>query len=118
MTTGGPDAPAGPARQRRRGRAVRLAVVAVLLAAGAWFGWSWLHDRWTHVYVVDARIDASAVTLSSRIAGWIAEMPVDDGDRVRKGDGHLTLLKMKSSPQVEPQVLIIELRRIRPLLMM
>ncbi|MFC3227134.1 HlyD family secretion protein [Marinibaculum pumilum] len=86
MTTGGPDAPAGPARQRRRGRAVRLAVVAVLLAAGAWFGWSWLHDRWTHVYVVDARIDASAVTLSSRIAGWIAEMPVDDGDRVRKGD--------------------------------
>lgn len=72
--------------RRRRGRLARILVVGALLAAGAWFGWSWLQERWTHVHVVDARIDATAVTLSSRIAGWITEMPVEDGDRVAKGD--------------------------------
>ncbi len=72
--------------RRGRSRALRILAAGALLAAGGWFGWSWLHDRWTHVYVVDARIDASSVTLSSRIAGWIVEMPVEDGDRVAKGD--------------------------------
>lgn len=77
---------AAPERRRGRGRLLRHAAIALVLLAAAWFGWSWLHDRWTHVYVIDARIDADTVVLSSRSAGWVAELPVEDGDRVRKGD--------------------------------
>lgn len=57
-----------------------------VLAVGAWFGWNWLHDRWTNVYVADARIDAATVVLSSRSAGWVTELRVGDGDWVRQGD--------------------------------
>jgi len=71
---------------RSRSRHVRIVVVVVLLALGAWFGWDWLHDRWTHVYVADARIDAATVVLASRSAGWVVELPVGDGDWVRKGE--------------------------------
>jgi len=57
------------------------AVAFVLLAYAA----QWLYQRWTHVYIDDARIDGEVVTISSRVAGWITELPVIEGDLVRKG---------------------------------
>lgn len=60
-----------------------LIIAGVLLLA--WMAhWAWV--RWTHVYIDDARIDGEIITLSSRASGWITELPVIQGDAVKKGD--------------------------------
>jgi membrane fusion protein (multidrug efflux system) len=59
-----------------------VAVAALLLLA---WGAHWLYYRWTHVYLDDARIDGEVVTVSSRVSGWITELPVIEGDPVKKG---------------------------------
>jgi len=58
-----------------------IAAAVVLLA----WGGHWLYLRATHVYIDDARIDGEVVTLSSRVPGWITELPVIEGDDVKKG---------------------------------
>jgi membrane fusion protein, multidrug efflux system len=64
-------------------RHVVVALLAVLaVGASAW----WVYDRVTHVHIADARIAATMITISSRVAGWLEEMPVETGDRVRRGD--------------------------------
>ena len=51
----------------------------------AWMAhWAWF--RWTHVYIDDARIDGEVITLSSRVSGWITELPIIQGDVVKQGD--------------------------------
>ncbi|OGA52873.1 MAG: hypothetical protein A3G24_23960 [Betaproteobacteria bacterium RIFCSPLOWO2_12_FULL_62_13] len=59
-----------------------LGIVAILLAA---WGGHWLYQRWTHVYIDDARIDGEVISISSRVSGWITELPVIEGDAVKKG---------------------------------
>jgi len=59
-----------------------VAVSAVLLAA---WGGHWLYQRWTHVYIDDARIDGEVITISSRVSGWVTELPVIEGDVVKQG---------------------------------
>ncbi len=61
----------------------RLIVVAALVLA-AW-GVHWLYIRFTHVHLDDARIDGEVVTISSRVSGWLTELPVIEGDIVKKG---------------------------------
>jgi len=65
-----------------RGKLWLLGVAALLLIA---WGAHWIYHRWTHVYLDDARIDGEVVTISSRVSGWITELPVIEGDRVKKG---------------------------------
>src|SRR5688572_3859791 len=57
---------------------------ALAIALIAWAG-SWLYHRWTHIYVDDARIDGEVVTIASRVSGWVTELPVIEGDAVKKG---------------------------------
>lgn len=61
-----------------------LLVLAVTLAAALWGLW-WLYDRLTNVYVLDARIASDMLLLSSQVSGWIVEVPVQESQRVRKG---------------------------------
>lgn len=65
-----------------RGKLWLLAAVALLLIM---WGADWIYYRWTHVYLDDARIDGEVITISSRVSGWITELPVIEGDRVKKG---------------------------------
>lgn len=65
-----------------RGKIFLLGAAALLLAAS---GVHWVYNRWTHVYLDDARIDGEVVTVSSRVSGWITELPVIEGDQVKKG---------------------------------
>lgn len=65
-----------------RGKLWFLGIAALLLIA---WGTHWIYYRWTHVYLDDARIDGEVVTISSRVSGWITELPVIEGDRVKKG---------------------------------
>ncbi|HYC44334.1 MAG TPA: HlyD family secretion protein [Burkholderiales bacterium] len=66
-------------RSRAKAWLIGLAVLAMIAYAA-----SWVVHRWTHIYVDDARIDGEVVTISSRVSGWIAELPVIEGDEVKK----------------------------------
>src|SRR5687767_93805 len=72
------------ARTPLRARSKLWAIGALALALIAWAG-NWVHHRWTHIYVDDARIDGEVVTISSRVSGWLTELPVIEGDEVKKG---------------------------------
>lgn len=71
----------GASVRRRAGRALLLlAAMALLVAAGRW-----LHHRFTHVLVEDARIAADMIMLSSRVPGWVTAVPVSEGQAVARG---------------------------------
>lgn len=79
-----PERPARAVGARRRVSA-RAAMLAASGALGAVLGGWWLHDRLANVHVVDARVGATMVLLSSRIAGWVVDVPVREGQRVPAG---------------------------------
>jgi len=84
---GGPGAAPGgtgggqPARRHNRRRWV-LAVVALASLALVAFAADWIHHRATHVQETDARIVADMTTIASRVSGWIAVLPIQEGDRI------------------------------------
>jgi membrane fusion protein (multidrug efflux system) len=43
-----------------------------------------VHDRLTHVFEYDARISGDLITISSRVAGWITKITVQEGEAVEK----------------------------------
>ncbi|MFN4088358.1 MAG: HlyD family secretion protein [Alphaproteobacteria bacterium] len=81
-----PAAPPPPAPRQRVGllRPRNLIVAAIALIALV-FGAIEVHQRLTHVYEYDARVTAEMVTVSSRVAGWITELPVTEGQAVPRG---------------------------------
>jgi len=98
--------PSDKARVTRKSLLLILAGVLLLV----WMG-HWLWVRWTHVYIDDARIDGEIITLSSRVSGWITEMPVIQGDTVKKGD---LLFKIDDrDSQLQRQVLVSRLDAIQ-----
>ena len=70
---------------RRRPVSARAALLWGTAALAAALGGWWLYDRLAHVYVVDARVGATMVLLSSRVAGWVTAVPVSEGERVAAG---------------------------------
>lgn len=71
---------------RRPSRRLKLAALAILvLLCLVWMVTVILH-RMTHVSAQDARIMASQVTVSSRLAGWVTDFTITEGDRLEKGD--------------------------------
>jgi membrane fusion protein (multidrug efflux system) len=82
MVSASPQSTAGASASASRYKTVLLIAAAIVLLG---FGSHWLYQRWTHVYIDDARVDGEVVTLSSRVSGWITELPVIEGDEVRKG---------------------------------
>jgi membrane fusion protein (multidrug efflux system) len=81
---GGAHEASGRPRAGPNGRGKLWLVGAAALLLAAWGG-HWLYQRWIHVYIDDARIDGEVITISSRVSGWITEMPVIEGDEVKKG---------------------------------
>lgn len=80
-----------PQRGKRKGRLLPFivlpALALVLLAAAG----LWLYDQYHHVVVYDARVRSDVITISSRVQGWITDMPISEGDRLQKGDVLLRL---------------------------
>jgi membrane fusion protein, multidrug efflux system len=76
-----------PERRPARGRYAFIKTWLIGGAALVLLAWAanWAVHRWTHLYIDDARIDGEVVTIASRVAGWITELPVIEGDEVRKG---------------------------------
>lgn len=69
-----------------RKRPVRLIWLGILLIIiMTYFGVTEVHKRIAYILEEDARIGADLITISSRVAGWITEMPVIEGDTVQSG---------------------------------
>ncbi|MSO65889.1 MAG: HlyD family secretion protein [Alphaproteobacteria bacterium] len=93
------DVMAGPTTRRRSSavrRTLRIGVIALIAGAGAGGLALWMHDRFTHVYINDARIAADVVAVSSRVPGRIVEVNVSTGDLV-KSDQVLAVLDSRQA---------------------
>ena len=78
----------GSRRDGRRGRLVRLVILAVVLGAGVWFGAKWFHDRQVHVFIIDSRIASDMVTISAQEAGRVVDLQVGTQNLVRRNCNH------------------------------
>ncbi len=64
---------------------VNIVAMLSLLAASLWLAW-WFYDRTQYLYVTDARIASTLVSVSSRIPGWVVGFPVKEGERLLRGE--------------------------------
>lgn len=78
--------PTATTRPPRRRRVVMLVILAAIVAAGGWFGKEWWTVGRFAVTTDDAYVEADFAILSPKVAGYVAEVPVRETDRVAKGD--------------------------------
>jgi membrane fusion protein (multidrug efflux system) len=74
-----------PAPVRRKRNWFRHIIMLLVLGGGGYWGVQEIGTRFTHVYEYDARIAGSLITVSSRVAGWVTELHVTEGDDIKKG---------------------------------
>lgn len=61
-------------------------IAAVILIASIVWLTAWFYSRSGKIYVSDARIAATLISVSSRMSGWVESFPVNEGQFVKKGD--------------------------------
>jgi membrane fusion protein (multidrug efflux system) len=66
-------------------RVALLLIVAVGLIVGANFGIRWLHYYFTHASTDDARVKGDLIAVSPSVQGKIRLLPIQEGDRLVKG---------------------------------
>ena len=71
-----------PVSSRSRHRGFQRSLLLIALLAAVVLGAREVHDRLTHVSETDARVDAKLVTVSSRVAGWVSSVEVEEGDKI------------------------------------
>ena len=72
------------ARRRRAFRLARIALVGAMLVGVTIWASNWLRATLLYVHENDARIVADMVSISSRVAGWVVEIPATSGGQVAK----------------------------------
>ncbi|MDP6691204.1 MAG: HlyD family secretion protein [Alphaproteobacteria bacterium] len=103
QSNSGASAPGGalPTRssalRRGVGRMLLVAAVAVGVAALMY----WVYGRYTNVVVYDARIKADMIMISSRIDGWVTEVPVSEGNQVTTGKPLIMIDDRESSLRLQ-----------------
>jgi membrane fusion protein (multidrug efflux system) len=64
---------------------VNVIAIGSLLLASAWLAW-WFYDRTQYLYVTDARVSSTLVSVSSRLPGLLIDFRVKEGQQVKKGE--------------------------------
>ena len=77
---------ASPSRARGGRRYVKFLVFIVVIAASAAGAGHWVIGQINYVHIVDARIDGDVKIISTRLPGFVTELNVSEGDRVKRGD--------------------------------
>jgi multidrug resistance efflux pump len=72
-------------RGMSRRRAALLLAVVVGVVIGVIFGMGWLHYYFTHASTDDARVKGDLIAMSPTVQGKIRLLPIQEGDRVQKG---------------------------------
>ncbi|MCD1618793.1 HlyD family secretion protein [Salipiger marinus] len=83
--TATPSAMDTPPPRRRKGPVLAgLALVALL--GGGWQGWSWWSEGRFLIETDDAYVQADLSLVSSKLEGYVAEIPVEANQHVRQGE--------------------------------
>ncbi len=77
--------PSSRPRRRVSLRPIRYLIMAAIAVAAAFWGYTEISARLTHVYEYDARIAADLVTVSSKREGQLIALMVDEGQQVTAG---------------------------------
>jgi len=86
------------------GRIAQRLVILGLVVGGIIFIFRETQQRLVYVDEIDARISGDLVTISSRVAGWLTALDVEQGDRVKHGE---ILMRVDAR---ESQLLISQLK--------
>ena len=88
VSTDIPATPVGKEQKKRLSRRrIGMALVAILVAAGAgWYGYDYLAVGRFMVSTDDAYVQAYNTTLAAKVAGYLASVPVTDNTYVHTGD--------------------------------
>ncbi|MDG2205600.1 MAG: biotin/lipoyl-binding protein, partial [Alphaproteobacteria bacterium] len=70
---------------RRSGPPSALLVLLAAFAVAGYFGYKEFQERRVSLHEEDARIQSDMITISSRVAGWIADVSVEEGQAIDKG---------------------------------
>lgn len=84
-------APEAAVAKPKRRSPVLPAILAVLLAGGAWYGYQWWTDGRFMVSTEDAYIEGDIAIISPKVSGYVAKVNVTDNQVVRAGDPLVTL---------------------------
>ena len=68
----------------RRHPLATLVSVVILIAAIIYLAW-WMGWRASHVTSNDARLDGEMIKVASRVSGWLTQLPVIEGQTIKKG---------------------------------
>jgi membrane fusion protein, multidrug efflux system len=71
---------------QRVGRQLRIFAALAAAIAGLYVLGDWIYDRFTHVYIDDARIGADVISISSRVSGLVTSLHVVTGKTIKAGD--------------------------------
>lgn len=77
---------ASPSRSRGVRRYAKYIAIGAVIAAPAVGAGDWVIGQINYVHIVDARIDGDVKTISTRLSGFVTELNVSEGDRVKRGD--------------------------------
>lgn len=99
-------------------KAVLIVVVLALLAVGGWYGWQRLHPAQQQASVFYGNIDVRQVSLAFEGSGRVAQVRVEEGDRVKAGQplavlDTRTLQLQAEQAQAQLQVQEENLRRLQ-----
>ncbi|MGR3822277.1 MAG: HlyD family secretion protein [Salipiger marinus] len=83
--TATPSAMDTPPPRRRKGP-VLAGLALVVLLAGGWEGWSWWREGRFLIETDDAYVQADLSLVSSKLEGYVAEIPVEANQHVRQGE--------------------------------
>ena len=73
-------------RRRRMFKYGRIAAIVLLVVGVAIWAADWMRSALIYVHETDARIHSDVISVSSRVAGWVVEMPATSGMKVSKSD--------------------------------
>src|SRR3546814_1918473 len=90
-----------PGARRRRVPGLRLLLFVAILAVLAGLAAYWARASLLYVHETDARIRADIIAIASEIPGRVVERPVNDGDRVAKGQVLLRLDAREAALRLE-----------------
>ena len=74
-----------PSTPLRRGPPTALLVLIAAFAIAGYFGYQEFQERRVSLHEEDARIQSDMITVSSRVAGWITKVSVEEGQIIDKG---------------------------------
>ncbi len=78
------DTPTPPKNGRRR--ALLAVVLLAALGAGGYYGYHWWTEGRFLISTDDAYVKADMSVIATKVAGYVADVPITDNQHVRKGD--------------------------------